>query len=562
MRRDNELTDVWELVTVGQDYNNKTGYYKTVDENYAYISGDQWRGVNANGLPTPVLNIIKRVRDYKVSSLMSSKVKGKYSVENINSDTEDPQELAVLELVEVMNNYINLKWDKEKMDAKLRECLSDGFAVGDFGLYTYWNSKTETGQYAQGDFTSEVFDGVNILLGNPNSTEIEKQPYIILLGRDTVENLKKEAKANGVNEMDIAKIMSDTGTEYTAGQYGKEELSSGKNKSNKTSYAIKLWKNEEGYVLYSKSTKYCDIKKEESTLLRRYPLAFGNWEKVKNAYHGRGDCTGMLPNQRYLNKQLAMIMLWMMHNALGKTAFDKTKIAGWSNQIGVAIPVNGDISGAIQQLQVGNLNQNVLEVLNLVINETLQSLGVNDVVLGDIKPENTSAIIAVQKQSAVPLENQQANMYQFVEDIYRIWGEYMVAYYTVDRQLMQESEEGDKYATYNGELLRDKLINVKIDVGSSSHWSEITELQTLDNLLTNQQISFVEYLERLPKGIISKKQDLIDSRKESQEIEGQEGQQEQAYEEAMQSMTPEQQEAFLQLPPEQQEAFFNEYMNQ
>lgn len=551
-----DITEVWKYVHIGQSYNETVGYYKMVDENYAYVQGDQWRGLKADDLPKPVFNVIKRVRDYKVSSIMSQRITANYSVENISSNTNDENELIVLELVEMMNNFAGIKWEKDKMDAKVRECLMDGFTVGDYGMFTYWKADKETGQYAKGDFCSEVFDGVNILLGNPNCSEIEKQPYILLLGRDMVDNLKKEAKQNGVGKHMIDAISADENTEYTAGDAGKVEL----DKKNKASYCIKLWK-EDGKVYYTKSTKFCIIKEKVDMRIKRYPLAFGNWEKTKNSAHGRGEATGMLPNQRYINKQFAMIMLWMMFNAMGKVAYDKNKIAGWSNQIGSAIPVNGDIGGAIQQLNAGNFNSGVLDVVNTTMSETLNALGVNDVVLGDIKPENTSAIIAVQKQSAVPLENVQANFYQFIEDIYLIWAEFMIAMYDTDRILPQDVDGEIEYATFNSIPLQDKLINVKINVGPSSHWSEITSQQTLDNLLQAGHITFKQYLQRVKEGTIPDTDKLI----EEIEVIEQQQMMNQQYEQVAQeieNLPPEIQQQFMQLPPEEQEMAVQEYLNQ
>jgi hypothetical protein len=260
-----------------------------------------------------------------------------------------------------------------------------------------------------------------------------------------------------------------------------------------------------------------------------------------------------------------MLMIWMMNNAMGKVAYDKQKIAGWSNQVGVAIPVNGDIGGAIQQLNSGNLNNGVFELFNLVTSETLNALGVNDVVLGDIKPENTSAIIAVQKQSAVPLENQQAYFKQFVEDQYLVWSEFIVSKYVADRTLPQDIDGEVEYANFNAEPLRDKLINVKVDVGASSHWSEITSMQTLDRLLEGQYIDFIEYLERLPQGTVPKTQELIDTRKEAEEQQAMIDEQNAEYEnmaQIVEQLPPEVQQQFMQLPPEEQEAYLREFMQE
>ena len=50
---------------------------------------------------------------------------------------------------------------------------------------------------------------------------------------------------------------------------------------------------------------------------------------------------------------------------------------------------------------------------------------------------------------------------------------------------------------------------LKLDVGASAYWSEIASMQTLDNLLQLQKIDIVDYLERIPDGYISKRQELL-----------------------------------------------------
>lgn len=57
--------------------------------------------------------------------------------------------------------------------------------------------------------------------------------------------------------------------------------------------------------------------------------------------------------------------------------------------------------------------------------------------------------------------------------------------------------------------LQDFQMNIRHDVGASSYWSEIANMQTLDNLLMNKQITLKQYLERIPNGYITKKQELI-----------------------------------------------------
>jgi hypothetical protein len=62
-------------------------------------------------------------------------------------------------------------------------------------------------------------------------------------------------------------------------------------------------------------------------------------------------------------------------------------------------------------------------------------------------------------------------------------------------------------------VLRKVQMGVKQDVGASSYWSEIANMQTLDNLLMNGHIDAVQYLERMPNGYVARKQELIDELK-------------------------------------------------
>jgi hypothetical protein len=58
-------------------------------------------------------------------------------------------------------------------------------------------------------------------------------------------------------------------------------------------------------------------------------------------------------------------------------------------------------------------------------------------------------------------------------------------------------------------ILKKIQFGVRQDVGASSYWSEIANMQTLDNLLMNHHINAVQYLERMPNGYIAKKEALI-----------------------------------------------------
>jgi len=511
-------TSEWNAYESGKTYNEKLDLYTNTDLNWDFYKGNQWAGIKTAGLPCPVFNISRSSINYFISSIMSQHTKMVYSVENIPDNPELEEDIEVVEFVKYLSGYAEIKWEKEKMDFKLRQCLLDGANSGDFCIHTYWNPFIKTGQAEKGDFETELVDGVNVMFGNPNNTNVEKQPYILIIGRDMVSNLKKEAEANKVNKDLIESIEPDINYDYQAGKYGKYELEKRDN-DGKCLYLIKYWK-KDGKVYWNKSTKYCPIRKDvelhKGSDADRYPVAFGNWEMVKNCYHGNPVMSGIIPNQIIINQMFAMVTYWMRMNAFGKTCYDATRISAWTNTIGKAIPVMGDCSGVIQQLQAGSFNSGIFEIIDKAIKYTKDFIGASDAALGNIRPENTSAIIAVQKASSVPLENIQKNLWQFVEDIGLIWAEFILKKY-VNRKISYKVGSETKVTQINTEKFRDILLQCKIDVGSSNQWSEIMAMQTLDNLLLNNKIDVVQYLERVPGGNIPKLQELINEKR--QELE-------------------------------------------
>lgn len=508
-----KTTQAWQEYQEGKDYNRKIkpDLYKTVDRNEAFYSGDQWQGVQANGLPTPVFNIFKRVIDYFIASIMSERIKVEYKIENIPTETEDPSQQNLHKITEKLSQYANTKWEKLKMDSMLRDGLLDAAISGDMVAYTYWDASIKTGQDAKGDYVTKFIDNVNVMFGNPNERNKEEQPYILIAGRDLVSNLRKEAKFNGISAIEIESIVSDVDTEEQSGDRGKIELDSKGDSSGKCTYLIKLMRDDTtGTILFTKSTKTVDIRKQVNTKLKYYPIAIMNWTRRKNSYHGQALGTGLIPNQIIINKIHAMFSKWCMDSAYGKVLYDKTRIASWSSAIGTSIGVNGDTSGAVYQVQPGQMNGFVVELFNLTMQKTLEMIGVNDVLLGNVKPDNAAAIISIQKQSGIPLETTKQNLYQFIEDIALTWMDFNVNYYNVPRNLPTQKDGKTELFQFSGQEYIDAMFTAKVEVGASTYWSEISELQTLDALLKGQYIDFTDYLERLPNGLISKKKELME----------------------------------------------------
>ena len=170
----------------------------------------------------------------------------------------------------------------------------------------------------------------------------------------------------------------------------------------------------------------------------------------------------------------------------------------------------------MQIIDPAQISPQIAQFIKMAEEDTMASMGATSVALGEGKAYNTSAIVALQKAAATPHEITRQNLYQNIEDLGRIYIDFMAEYYgerLID--VPQEAEEALEFAemptpTFDYNTLKDMHFTIKLDVGASAYWSEIASVQTLDNLLRLGLIDVVDYLERVPEGYVIKKQDLID----------------------------------------------------
>ena len=495
-------------------YGSDKNYYEVIDANIAFATGDQWRNVQADGLPKPVFNIIKRVKQFKIASLKADGITITLQPMEYRPQTNDITMQNKVKNTDLANAEIKNVLENVKFESKSRTLLGDGFDTGDWCLHWYFDMDEQpfkqTNPDVKGLIKCEIIDSTNVMFGNPNTRQVEKQPYIILVGRDLVSNLKKEAKANKGANLDL--IKGDSETSYQMGDNGKVENDA--EGYEKALYIIKYYK--EGDKIYAnKSVKGTYIYKKKDTGLTYYPIAFNNWEEVKGSYHGRAEATGIIPNQISINKMFAMVIYHLMLTAFPTGVYDADRIEGWTNEIGAQIPVtnlNGDsIRNIAGYLEPAQMSSQIINAIELAMQYTKETLGVGDASLGNVTMNNATAIIAIQKSAAVPLENVKASFYEFVEDCGRIIIDMMATYYGTRPVVITGPNNERSVEPFDFGQLKDMWLHLKIDVGNSSYFSEVASVQTLDNLLNNGFIEFVEYLKRIPDEIIPNKQELINS---------------------------------------------------
>ncbi|WP_206460416.1 portal protein [Anaerovorax sp. IOR16] len=515
-------TKDWIKLENGKKFNNSLNpsYYETIDLNIAFEQGDQWRGIETNGLPTPVLNFIKRAIQMFVASITSSKISLQYTPLTYREGTEDESEIANKEAKDLVTAEVANIFEKVKMDNRIRDAIKDGAITGDYAGHWYFDTTRKpyggTLGDAEGEICFELVDGSNVYFGNPNnpSTDTRVQPYIQVTGRAMVEHLKREAEFHKQNAEEVT---SDSDTYYVAGDNGKIEIKG--DDFGKASYVITYtYDHKTQTIKASKSTETAIIYENEETGLTYYPISWGNWEKQKNCYHGNSLCSGIIPNQILINRMLFLIVLHQMNNAFQKPIYNAEKITEWTNDVGSAIAVQGLESGEkvrdfAAYLQAGDISAAIVRVFEMTIQYTKEVLGINDAMSGNINPETASgrSIAITVQQSNIPLDNPKSNLYEWMEDNGKIIMDMIATYYGTRKIVVDGA-----LVEYDFSQLKNMWLNTKCDVGPSTYWSEIAQVEMLDNLLSMRDPLFdlITYLEALPESYQNK--ELIKTLKEKQ----------------------------------------------
>lgn len=509
----------------GYDFNQQIGLYDQVKVNEDFFIGNQWEGVQSNGLPTPTYNMFKRVINFQVSTITSDNM----TIQVTGIPSTSGYAMKQLERIcEVINHQIAAIMERNKIVAKNREFLRNAAVTGDGCMHFYFDPTVENGQETKGEIKAEVLDNLRVMFGNPNCRDVQRQPFIILARRELVEDLQwhiEDLKEMGrEDKQTYTKVANVDDIQPDSEKFQNKYDSYTDDKVTVLTYYFK--NRETGTIWCIETTEKQIIREAYDTELTLYPLVWINWDYIRDCYHGQAMVTGLLPNQKFINKMFALVSISLLTTAFPKYVYDRTKITRWSGDVGTAIGVNGNVNDVAKVIEGASVSPQIAQFIEMAFDKTHSLLGASDVAMGDSRPDNTSAIIALQRAANTPMELTKQQDYQCMEDAARIWIDMMAAYYGTrmvevkldmdkpgEQPLGMELPEQIFIEPFDFSRIREIQLSIKQDVGASSYWSEMANVQTLENLLMNDRIETVDFLERLPSGYLVKKQELIEKLK-------------------------------------------------
>ncbi len=515
MKDNEEVTSVWKDFEKGRMYNRIKNIYTDTERNYDYYYGNQAKYLNI-GKETPIiLNIIKSIVKYKLGVVNSNAYAIVYNPNFYNAQDEGK---LLEELCKVLSKHSNKVWELQQVGSKIRECVKDA-CINDEGiLHNYFNTENQ-------EVVAEVIDKNNIYYGNENDDVIQSQPYIIISYRKPVTQVKEEARVLGISEEKIELITQDGETLEQAG------YSTITDEVNPMCLVLLKYYKQNGKVYYTRAVKNVELETNVNTDMTLYPIAHMVWEKVKGSSRGIGAVRNVISNQIEINKIATRRALAVKISAFPKLVANKDFIDNPNalEKVGSKILLKGgagleDVRKAVGYLKPASMSPDAKNLQDDLTNNTKDLEGAGDVATGSVDPTQASgkAILAVQQATQQPL-NEQVDTYKtFIEDIARIWYDMWKAYKIDGMRVMYEQDDGqggtvEVPGTFSYELLNKLDANIKVDITPKSPYDRFAQEQSIESLMTNNKITFEEYVEVLPEDSVMPKYDLQNLLKKRQE---------------------------------------------
>lgn len=511
------VTDVWNEYQRGVDYNYRQNLYEKSDKNFKFYLGNQWENAKLGGIQPITLNIIQSIVKYKVGVVKTNSYQIYFNSETYETDE---QRRKMQDLCDSLNRFANRVWEKNQVDRVVENCVDDACIDSEGIIYFYEDN---------GNIVPEQVDKTNIYYGNENDDNIQTQPYIIISFRRTVDEVKEEAKANGMPDEEIEKIVSDE--EYHE-QAGKDKRTD--EISPMCLELLKLYK-KDGTIWMKKCTRLATIVKDTDLKIKLYPVAHYLWIRVKGSARGQGEVEYIIPNQIEINKTATRRALAVKLGAFPKLVANTKYIRNTKalNSVGTTIEVNelnaDDVNKVVNYLKPAQMSTDAYNLQKELIDDTQNLAGAGDNVTGNVDPTQTSgkAILAVQQASQQPINSQVKAYKTFIEDIAKIWFEMLKAYSVDGIRLTKEEKDYANDTTYDTQyiLSYDELekleLDIKIDITPKSPYDKYAMEMSLENLLGAGQITFEEYVNALPEDSTmpkTKLKEILKTREEKNKI--------------------------------------------
>lgn len=541
-----ETTTLWDDYQNGLSYQASSGLSKKLPEFVRFYEGKQWAAPtkNTRNLPRPVVNIIKMICRSKKSAITAAPVRIIYRAEDETVDVEKFNNFAA---------YIQKEIGQEGLDKK---AIDDGVKKGSYFFHYYWDSEAKGKDgIKEGGLRCEVIDPLSIFFSNPTELDEQKQKWILIASREDVESVRAKCDSDVDPELIVA--------DETDNKYGVIEQ-----EGNKLCTVLTRYFRKNGEVYCEKATKTVVINKpfslapdiaaagrelgfeedapnnslpdnHDETLVPEgvraylYPVVVGNYEIRENSIYGLGEVEGIIPNQKAINFNLAMMLLNAQEIAWGKYIVLPNALRGQviSNEPGQVLTDYSNTGTGIRKMSEQTMQSQPLQLIDSIMSMTRNVTGANEVMSGEVLGSNMSgaAIAQLQSQAQQPIEDLKDAFWLVKEKQGKVLAQFFKLYYEqkefsyeetavkrdaqgnpVLNKLGQSEEEEVQFTdVFNSSEYAGVEFSVVVEATSGTKASTAGDINALDVLLSKGLISLKTYLKAYPKDALSNRTEIL-----------------------------------------------------
>lgn len=549
------LNQIWQEHKDGKAYQKALGLETMIPLCVDFYEGRHWGKISdkTKTLPRPIFNQIEMIVDSKGAGILATPLKVLFT-------SQEAPELAT------KLTAFNKQMEKEmKLDDIWAEMVDQSEVEGSSFIHFYWDAEAigKRGEY-KGGTRAEVIEPLNVIVHNPRETDIQKQKWIIIETRCELDAVKAMCS----NKEDAKKIEPDA-NENLRDEHEQDG-------SELVTVLTKYFK-KDGEVYFEKATKnvfICEatalnpeinqkltkIKQKEDSAESNlpdepkeeqipykatlYPIEVYQYKKRKNCIYGRGEVEPIIPNNRVVNFNTAMMSKSVEDQGFGQVCAKEGAIAKgdkFTNDPTKLLIDRYKGGQGFYTLQKQPFNPQTYQLNKDILETTRSVTGATEVMTGEIMGANQSgaSIAYLQQQAQKPIDKLSKRYRKFRERCAEILLQFYVLFYEdkefenerepkiengilpgqlqpglvqgqVSNQIAKATSEPIKYKDlFNGSEFRKFDFDITIEVGAGTQYSEIVTVNILDNLLNSGKISLRTYYNVYPQNLLPSKKELL-----------------------------------------------------
>lgn len=559
-RKSNSLTErlskIWDEHKDGKQYQKTLGLENSIPLCVDFYEGRHWGKISekTKTLPRPIFNQIEMIVDSKGAGILATPLK------IVFSSQESPQLANKL-------TAFNTQMEKEmKLEDIWSEMVNQAEVEGSSFLHIFWDAEAvgKRGEY-KGGTRAEIIEPLNVIVHNPRETDIQKQKWIIIETRCELDAVKAMCQ----NKEDAMKIEPDNNENLR----DEKEQDGSKLVTVLTKYFKK-----DGEVYFEKVTKnvfICEAtalnpeinkqlikqkqkedsaesnlpdepqKKETQYKATLYPIEVYQYKRRKNCIYGRGEVEPIIPNNRVVNFNTAMMSKSVEDQGFGQVVAKESAMSKgdrFTNDPTKLLIDRYKGGQGFYTLQKQPFNPQTYQLNKDILETTRSVTGATEVMTGEIMGANQSgaSIAYLQQQAQKPIDNLAKRYRKFRERCAEILLQFYVLFYE-DKQFYNEIGQDEAQGIlqgqlkaqgisdevtaqqlaniptepvrfkdlFNGSEFKDYDFDITIEIGAGTQYSEIVTVNILDNLLNSGKISLRTYYNVYPQNLLPNKKDLL-----------------------------------------------------